>query len=257
MFYSTYTRQFKRILQMFDNISTSLKERKILIESGSTLFYLQNKNGQLKVYTYYLYILSQVVFQLVFLSFLLIGLEYNVEATDSIYEKLLIYFSRPLDQTFPAEGRCDYSSCTSAHNVRVEQLTCQIPINVHLEFIIPGLIATTFLILLYGLVYLMYFLFFWYDSKCQRKKNCSDCKIHPKHCSQKYKLLQYINYPIIETKKTTIAMDTLKIHDVISLIILSRDMDLLNFSIFFENYLIKKNTNAAAINSLTPDLSNL
>ena len=78
---------------MFDNISTSLKERKILIESGSTLFYLQNKNGQLKVYTYYLYILSQVVFQLVFLSFLLIGLEYNVEATDSIYEKLLIYFS--------------------------------------------------------------------------------------------------------------------------------------------------------------------
>ena len=81
--------------------------------------------------------------------------------------------------------------------------------------------------------------------------------IHPKHCSQKYKLLQYINYPINETKKTTIAMDTLKIHDVISLIILSRDMDLLNFSIFFENYLIKKNTNAAAINSLTPDLSNL
>ena len=55
MFYSTYTRQFKRILQMFDNMSTSLKERKILIESGSTLFYLQNKNGQLKVYTYYLY----------------------------------------------------------------------------------------------------------------------------------------------------------------------------------------------------------
>lgn len=257
IFYATYASKFKDVQEMFEEVPSSLKERKITVEYGSTLFCLQNKNGQLKVFNYYLYLLSQVLFQLAFLLFLLIGLDYNVETANSISEKYLIYFSRSLDQTFPSEGRCDYSSCTVGHSVRVEQVTCQLQMNVHLKFIIPFLIVTTFCTCMYGIMYVIFFKVTLYDGKCKKKRHCQDCNVHPLHCSRKFKLLKYIKYPIFQVNKIKEVMDVLDMHDIMCLIIISRDIKLLYFPIFFENYLSKKNTGATSLTSLIPDLSNL
>ena len=257
IFYATYARKFKDVQEMFEEVPSSLKERKITVEYGSTLFCLQNKNGRLKVFNYYLYLLSQILFQLAFLLFLLFGLDYNVENTSSISEKYWIYFSRSLDQTFPSQGRCDYSSCAAGQRVRVEQLTCQIQINVHLKFIVPFLIVTTFCTCLYGIIYVIYFQVILYDGKCKEKRHCQNCNVHPLHCSRKFKLIQYIKYPIFQMNKIKEVMDVLDVNDIICLIIISRDIQLLYFPFFFENYLSKKNTGATSLNSLIPDLSNL
>ena len=257
VFYATYARKFKDVNESLEDMPSNLKECKIKVEFTSTYFWLENKNGTLKVFNYYIYLLSHILFQLTFLLFLLLYLSYNVENANSISERFSIYFSRPLDQTFPTKARCDFSSCTSGRSVRVEQLNCQVQINVHLQFIIPCLIGTTFCTCMYGLLYILFFQVMLYNGKCQNDRHCQDCNVHIHHCSQKFKLLQYIKYPIFQTRKIEQAMRLLNTHDIICLIIISREIKQFDFCAFFENYLNKKETGASSISSLIPDTSNL
>lgn len=255
LFYSTYARKFKIVSNSFEDSSSNLKDRKVYADFNSTFFWLENTDGNFKLSNYYIYLLSHVLLQLGFFLTLVLYLDYNIEDVNTMREKFSTYFSRSIDKTFPSSARCDFSTCTHGGSVRVEQLMCQLQINVHYKFIIPSLIFTTLFTCLYGIGYIIYFIIAFYDGKCKKDRNCSDCRLHRLHCSQKFKLLKYIKYPIFKmNSKVDQAMLHLDINDILCLVIISRDLKPYDFCLFFENYLQKTSTGPSSLKSLIPDV---
>ena len=122
---------------------------------------------------------------------------------------------------------------------RVRDVLCHIKHNLIIRIFFPVLLLSTVLVVVVEFVYLVYFTYLLQDKKCD-VKNCQQCiDIHIEHRFSKFKLLEYVNYPLLQLfQDRPWIIKEFSRSDILLLMIFSRECkNALSFQCFFDEYL--------------------
>ena len=243
--FTSLTRFIKKYLRVISEKYDNFEQRKSAMSQicKQILSSTSNENKPLSLLSwnfYFAYIIVNMVIHIVYLSVLLFGFQYNVSNNqENISERFSTYFGRPYEDNFPILSYCEVSYCSRTGSVRVRDVLCHIKHNLIIRIFFPVLLLSTVLVVVVEFVYLVYFTYLLQDKKCD-VKNCQQCiDIHIEHRFSKFKLLEYVNYPLLQLfQDRPWIIKEFSRSDILLLMIFSRECkNALSFQCFFDEYL--------------------
>ena len=235
-------RQFKSFTRDLNEKFDNFQERCTAMNNLSRNFLITFSNRKNKSLTstkqYIGFIILNMTLQITYLCILLFLFEYNVAQKTTTAEKFYTYFNREYKQNWPNIGYCELSYCGRSGSVIAKDVLCHMKHNLSVRITFPILVICTILILCTEFVYILHIFYLLYDSTC-KKKYCNLCNLNSEHSYSKFKLLNYVQYPMKQLfEQRPWLKENFSKGDIISLIIMSREAkSSLAFQSFFNEYI--------------------